>query len=274
MVDVVTVGTGGGSIAWVSPEGTLKVGPRSAGREPRAGAATPDGGAEPTTTDAFLLLGHIPEHLLGGEIPLDRVRRRGRSTSGWPRRSAWTSRRARPACSRSPPGTRPTRSARSPSSAGSTCATSTSVAFGGSGPLTGVPADRHPRPAGGVRPARPRQLSARSACSPPTCATTTCRRSCAATTSSTLGELDARVRAARVRGARRARAPGPRRRRGCARSADLRYFGQAFEIQVPGAGRRDRRRVRRRGRGALPRRARARLRLRATATTRARSSSG
>jgi N-methylhydantoinase A len=72
MVDVVTVGTGGGSIAWVSPEGTLKVGPRSAGASPGP-ACYPGGGREPTTTDAFLLLGHIPEHLLGGEIPLDRA---------------------------------------------------------------------------------------------------------------------------------------------------------------------------------------------------------
>ena len=72
MVDVITVGTGGGSIAWVSPEGTLKVGPRSAGASPGP-ACYPGGGSEPTTTDAFLLLGHIPEHLLGGEIPLDRA---------------------------------------------------------------------------------------------------------------------------------------------------------------------------------------------------------
>jgi N-methylhydantoinase A len=71
MVDVITVGTGGGSIAWVSPEGTLKVGPRSAGASPGP-ACYPGGGTEPTTTDAFLLLGHIPEHLLGGEIPLSR----------------------------------------------------------------------------------------------------------------------------------------------------------------------------------------------------------
>jgi N-methylhydantoinase A len=71
MVDVITVGTGGGSIACVSPEGTLKVGPRSAGASP--GPACYDrGGAEPTTTDAFLLLGHLPGHLLGGEIPLSR----------------------------------------------------------------------------------------------------------------------------------------------------------------------------------------------------------
>jgi N-methylhydantoinase A len=71
MVDVITVGTGGGSIAWVSPEGTLKVGPRSAGASPGP-ACYPGGGSEPTTTDAFVLLGHIPEHLLGGEIPLSR----------------------------------------------------------------------------------------------------------------------------------------------------------------------------------------------------------
>jgi N-methylhydantoinase A len=71
MVDVITVGTGGGSIAWVSPEGTLKVGPRSAGASPGP-ACYPGGGSEPTTTDAFMLLGHIPEHLLGGEIPLSR----------------------------------------------------------------------------------------------------------------------------------------------------------------------------------------------------------
>ena len=71
MIDVVTVGTGGGSIAWVSPEGTLKVGPRSAGASPGP-ACYAQGGTEPTATDAFLLLGHIPEHLLGGEIPLDR----------------------------------------------------------------------------------------------------------------------------------------------------------------------------------------------------------
>jgi N-methylhydantoinase A len=72
MVDVITIGTGGGSIAWVSPERTLKVGPRSAGASPGP-ACYPDGGDEPTTTDAFLLLGHIPEHLLGGEIPLRRA---------------------------------------------------------------------------------------------------------------------------------------------------------------------------------------------------------
>ena len=70
MVDIVTVGTGGGSVAWVAPDGGLKVGPRSAGADPGP-LCYSKGGMEPTTTDAHLLLGRIPAALLGGEIPLD-----------------------------------------------------------------------------------------------------------------------------------------------------------------------------------------------------------
>ncbi|HEX8970435.1 hydantoinase/oxoprolinase family protein [Oryzihumus sp.] len=70
MIDVVTVGAGGGSIAWISPEGTLKVGPRSAGADPGP-LCYAKGGTEPTITDAHVMLGRIPAHLLGGEIPLD-----------------------------------------------------------------------------------------------------------------------------------------------------------------------------------------------------------
>jgi N-methylhydantoinase A len=69
MIDVVTVGAGGGSIAWLSPEGTLKVGPKSAGADPGP-MCYPDGGNQPTVTDAHVTLGRIPPHLLGGEIPL------------------------------------------------------------------------------------------------------------------------------------------------------------------------------------------------------------
>ncbi|WP_091540549.1 hydantoinase/oxoprolinase family protein [Modestobacter sp. DSM 44400] len=69
MIDVVTVGAGGGSIAWLSPEGTLKVGPKSAGAEPGP-MCYPAGGDQPTVTDAHVVLGRIPPHLLGGEIPL------------------------------------------------------------------------------------------------------------------------------------------------------------------------------------------------------------
>ena len=70
MIDVVTVGAGGGSIAWISPEGTLKVGPKSAGADPGP-MCYGKGGTAPTITDAHLVLGRIPPHLLGGEIPLE-----------------------------------------------------------------------------------------------------------------------------------------------------------------------------------------------------------
>ena len=70
MIDIVTVGAGGGSIAWLSPEGSLKVGPRSAGADPGP-LCYGRGGTEPTVTDAHLVLGRIPPHLLAGELPLD-----------------------------------------------------------------------------------------------------------------------------------------------------------------------------------------------------------
>ena len=72
MIDIVTVGAGGGSVAWIAPDGGLKVGPRSAGADPGP-RCYGRGGAEPTVTDAHLLLGRIPPHLLGGEIPLVRA---------------------------------------------------------------------------------------------------------------------------------------------------------------------------------------------------------
>ncbi len=69
MIDIVTVGAGGGSVAWLSPEGSLKVGPRSAGADPGP-LCYGRGGTEPTVTDAHLVLGRIPPHLLAGELPL------------------------------------------------------------------------------------------------------------------------------------------------------------------------------------------------------------
>jgi len=70
MIDVVTVGAGGGSIARRAADGRLKVGPASAGADPGP-MCYARGGQAPTVTDATLVLGLIPAHLLGGEIPLD-----------------------------------------------------------------------------------------------------------------------------------------------------------------------------------------------------------
>jgi len=76
IIDINTIGAGGGSIA-VATAGRLTVGPRSAGAEPGP-VCYGRGGTEPTVTDAHLVLGRIPEALLGGELRLDA-------------RAAWTS---------------------------------------------------------------------------------------------------------------------------------------------------------------------------------------
>jgi len=75
MVDIQSIGAGGGSIAWVDElTGVLRVGPRSAGSEPGP-ACFGRGGVEPTVTDADLVLGVLnPRGLLGGRLPLDRDR--------------------------------------------------------------------------------------------------------------------------------------------------------------------------------------------------------
>jgi N-methylhydantoinase A len=75
MTDVVTVGAGGGSIARRAADGRLRVGPESAGADPGP-MCYGHGGSEPTVTDATLVLGRVPPHLLGGEIPLEPARAR------------------------------------------------------------------------------------------------------------------------------------------------------------------------------------------------------
>src|SRR3954452_341450 len=73
MVDVHTVGAGGGSIAWRDAGGALRVGPQSAGAEPGP-ACYGRGGEEPTVTDANLLLGSLdPRSPLAGGVELDRA---------------------------------------------------------------------------------------------------------------------------------------------------------------------------------------------------------
>lgn len=71
VVDIVEIGNGGGSIAWVDPDAKMHVGPKSAGASPGP-VAYGQGGTEPTTTDANLMLSRInPNYFIGGEITAD-----------------------------------------------------------------------------------------------------------------------------------------------------------------------------------------------------------
>jgi N-methylhydantoinase A len=71
VVDLVEIGAGGGSIAWVDSGGLLRVGPQSAGADPGP-VCYRSGGVEPTVTDANVVLGRLnPAYFLGGEIGLD-----------------------------------------------------------------------------------------------------------------------------------------------------------------------------------------------------------
>ncbi len=71
MINVVEVGAGGGSIAWIDDIGALKVGPHSAGADPGP-ICYRGGGTEPTITDANVALGRLdPDNFLGGQMKLD-----------------------------------------------------------------------------------------------------------------------------------------------------------------------------------------------------------
>ena len=71
MIDIHTIGAGGGSVAWVDKGGGLRVGPQSAGADPGP-ACYGLGGRDPTVTDADVVLGYIdPNYFLGGRVKLD-----------------------------------------------------------------------------------------------------------------------------------------------------------------------------------------------------------
>ena len=70
MLDIATIGAGGGSIAWLTAAGNLNVGPRSAGAAPGP-VCYSLGGTEPTVTDANLVLGRIDDTIAGGALTLD-----------------------------------------------------------------------------------------------------------------------------------------------------------------------------------------------------------
>ena len=231
MIDIVTVGTGGGSIAWIDQNGGLRVGPRSAGAEPGP-LCYGRGGEEPTVTDANLVLGRIPPHLLGGEVSLDPgAARRGierladrlglgveRAAAGVLEIANWNQANA----------TRQVTVRR-----GRDARDYTLVAFGGAGPLqAGRLANllglRHT-----LIPASPGVLSAfglEAVDVRVDDVLTRVQRDDAlelAVLSEAYELLEARSRAAL------ARQSVPAERISFARGADLRYFGQAFEVRVP-----------------------------------------
>jgi N-methylhydantoinase A len=71
-IEIVAIGAGGGSVAWIDAGGSLRNGPQSMGADPGP-AAYQRGGEEATNTDANLVLGRLsPQGLLGGAMPLDR----------------------------------------------------------------------------------------------------------------------------------------------------------------------------------------------------------
>lgn len=70
VVDLVEIGAGGGSIAWIDEGRGLRVGPTSAGADPGP-VCYRRGGEQPTVTDANVVLGYLPPSLLGGEMALD-----------------------------------------------------------------------------------------------------------------------------------------------------------------------------------------------------------
>lgn len=71
VIDIHTVGSGGGSIAYLDAGGALRVGPQSAGADPGP-VCYGRGGRQPTVTDANLVLGRLaPDYFLGGRMPLD-----------------------------------------------------------------------------------------------------------------------------------------------------------------------------------------------------------
>ena len=71
-IELIEIGAGGGSVAYIDPMGLMKVGPHSAGAEPGP-ACYGRGGKEPTVTDADLVLGFLnPDYFLGGEMRLDK----------------------------------------------------------------------------------------------------------------------------------------------------------------------------------------------------------
>ncbi|MFG1750067.1 hydantoinase/oxoprolinase family protein [Streptosporangium sandarakinum] len=229
MIDIVTVGAGGGSIAWISPEGTLKAGPRSAGADPGP-LCYGRGGTDVTVTDAHVFLGRVPPYLLGGEIPLDAdAARRGveelagklglsaeRTAVGILEISAFNQSNA---------------IRRITVGRGLDVRDFPMVAFGGSGPLLacrlidilGLPSVLVPPDPGNVSAFGLLTVDVKD----DHVRTFVTRDLSLADAADVFGELEGRAAEALTREG------FPADRHVYARSADLRYYGQAYEVRVP-----------------------------------------
>ncbi|GGP83157.1 hydantoinase/oxoprolinase family protein [Streptosporangium pseudovulgare] len=229
MIDIVTVGAGGGSVAWISPEGTLKAGPRSAGADPGP-LCYGRGGTDVTVTDAHVFLGRVPPYLLGGEIPLDAgAARRGveelagklglsaeRTAVGILEISAFNQSNA---------------IRRITVGRGLDVRDFPMVAFGGSGPLLacrlidilGLPSVLLPPDPGNVSAFGLLTVDVKD----DYVRTFVTRDLSLADAADVFGELEGRAAEALTREG------FPADRHVYARSADLRYYGQAYEVRVP-----------------------------------------
>ncbi|MCG5214088.1 hydantoinase/oxoprolinase family protein [Streptosporangium sp. KLBMP 9127] len=232
MIDIGTVGAGGGSVAWISPEGTLKVGPKSAGADPGP-LCYGRGGSEVTVTDAHVFLGRVPPHLLGGEIPLDAAAAAGgiqelaaklgltpeRTATGILEISAFNQSNA---------------IRRLTVKRGLDVRDFPLVTFGGSGPLLAcrlmdilsLPAVIVPRDPGNVSAYGLLTVDVKN----DYVRTFVTRDLAPATAAVVYADLEAQAAEALDREG------FPRERHVYARSADLRYYGQAYEVRVPAPG--------------------------------------
>jgi N-methylhydantoinase A len=230
MIDVVTVGAGGGSVAWLSQEGTLKVGPRSAGADPGP-MCYARGGVEPTVTDAHVLLGRIPPHLLGGEVPLD-VPLAAKGVDALAERLGLTRERCATGILEISAWNQANALRQVTVQRGLDIRDFTMVTFGGSGSLLACRLVDILGLDGVLVPLNPGNLSAYGLL------TVDVRNDYVQTAVSRTSVLDARLlqdgydRLTARADEALAREGFAAEQRVCVRSADLRYFGQAYEVRV------------------------------------------
>ena len=233
MVDVHTIGAGGGSIASVDAAGMLRVGPESAGARPGP-ICYGRGGTEPTITDANLILGRLnPDRLLGVDHPvtLDHVRGADRGRRSASRSASTPMRRPPPSCA-SPTTAWPAPCGWCRCRAATIRATSRCSPSAARGRCT----PRRWRASLRSRPCWCRRGPAsptRWAASWPTCATTMCARSTSRCRRSTMRRSPASMPSRRPQGSATIRSEGvPVRELRRVLSADMQFQGQSHILSV------------------------------------------